>query len=426
MMRRPAARPEDRTQLGKQSRRKRERPPGEAKAHRYLARLGLPDRPDPGPYRRLAAADPAWFQAVCEADDAVVALAERGTDGDPAEYLAATQARYALLYRDLDTALAEYASRPVMIAAAWLRWWLEHHPPAARLLDVGCGPGVLTCAYALAMPEAEVIGLDAVPEAVACAEGLAARLGVRNVSFRAGDCREPAGANRLGGFDQLVAVTALGDAGLYPQHPSRDSDPFSTVADVDGPGAAFRSRGVDNVVGHLSDGGALLAFDRTPDASQAVRFGAALLHAGIDLDLGRAAPELFVEEGQPTTFTRFVGRRTDGAPRVTASADVAAWIKSVEPPAYGQPWHDELRFLALQSAGARRVWGCEIDYSPHSPVRERREIWALGDDVHGFVATTAGLRELTSGRSPEDLWREYANYAARFVTAGLNVRFFDS
>lgn len=414
--------------MGKQSRRKRERPPGEAKAHRYLSRLGLPDRPDPGPYRRLAAADPAWFQAVCDADDAVVALAEHGVDADPGEFLAATRARYALLYRDLDTALAEYASRPVMFAAAWLRWWFEQQPPATRLLDIGCGPGVLTCAYALALRDATVVGVDAVPEAIACAEALAARLGVGNASFVVGDCREPdpAGGGGLGEFDQVVAVTALADAGLYPQHPPSDAEAFSTVADVDGPGAVFRSPGVASIVARLSDGGTLLAFDRTPHASQAIRFGAALLHAGVDLELRRAGVELFVEEGQPTTFTRFVGRRGAAATATTATADLVAWIKSVAPPAYGQAWHDELRFRTLQAAGARRVWGCEIDYSPHSPGLERREIWSLGDDVYGWVTTTLGLRELVTGRSPEDLWRDYANYAARFVTSGLQVRFVDA
>ena len=200
-----------------------------------------------------------------------------------------------MLYRDLDTALAEYASRPVMIAAAWLRWWFRHHPPATRLLDVGCGPGVLTCAYGLALPDAEVVGIDAVPEAVACAEELAGRLGARNVSFVTGDFLDPAAGG--GGFDQVVAVTALADAGLYPQDPPEGSDALSSVADVDGPGPEFRSPDVDRLVERLSPGGSLLVLDRTPDPSQAVRLGAALLHAGIDLDLGRAGVELFVEEG---------------------------------------------------------------------------------------------------------------------------------
>ena len=250
--------------MGKQSRRKRERSPGEAKAQRYLARIGLGDRPDPLAYRRLMAADPGWYRQVSEADDAALALA-REDDADPAEALAAQEARYRLVYRDLDTALAEYAARPVMIGAAWLRWWFDHHPPATRLVDLGCGPGVLTCAYGLALPEAQVVGVDAVPEALACAEEMAKRLGAGNVSFAAADFAGPALRSvGTGGFDQLVAVTALGDAGLYPHDPPDARRALSSVADVDGPGAAFRSPGVDGVVGPLSPGGSLLAFDRTP------------------------------------------------------------------------------------------------------------------------------------------------------------------
>ena len=408
--------------MGKQSRRKRERPPGEAKASRYLARLGLPDHPDPGPYRRLAESDPEWFRLVSKADEAAVELAERG-DADP-QLLAINQARYGLLYRDLDSALAEYASRPVMIAAAWLRWWYDHQPPAKRLLDAGCGPGVLTCAYGLALPDAEVVGIDATPEAVACAEELAGRVGVHNVSFVVGDYLDSAA--ELGAFDQVVAVTALGEAGLYPQHPPGGAEPeaFSSVADVDGPAAAFRSPGVEHLVERLSPGGSLLVFDRTGDVSQAMRLGAAVLNAGVDLDLRQAGGEVFVEEGHATTFTRFVGTRSSGPPAPSA-ADLAAWLKRAEPPAYGQAWHDELRFERLKASGAQRLWGCEIDYSPHSPAVERREIWTDGDETYGWVTTTLGLRELVTGRAPQELWQEYSRYAVHLNAKGVNVRFYE-
>jgi len=409
--------------VGKQSRRKRERSPGEAKAARYLTRVGLPDHPDPGPYRRLAEADPEWFRLVSKADEAAVALAERA-DATPDQLLAINQARYGLLYRDLDSALAEYASRPVMIAAAWLRWWYDHHPPADRLLDAGCGPGVLTCAYGLALPDAEVVGVDAAPEAVACAEELAARLGAGNVSFVVGDYLDPPDGG-LGSFDQVVAVTALGEAGLYPQHPPAGPDAFSSVADVDGAGAAFRSPGVERLAERLSPGGSLLVFDRTGAASQAVRLGAALLHAGIKLDLRQAGGEVFVEEGQATTFTRFVGTRSPEPLPSSAAASLAGWLKRAEPPAYGEAWHDELRFEALKASGAQRLWGCEIDYSPHSQTVERREIWTDGDNTYGWVTTTLGLRELVTGQAPQTLWQEYSRYAIRFNAAGLSVRFYE-
>jgi SAM-dependent methyltransferase len=410
--------------MGKQSRRKRERTEGEAKAFRYLGRLGLPDHPDSGAYRRVAEQDPDWYRLVSEADDAAVALAERN-DASPMQILELNQARYRLLYRDLDTALAEYASRPVMIAAAWLVWWLDHRPPAARILDVGCGPGVLTCAYALAAPDIEVVGIDVLPEAVACAEELAGRVGAGNVRFVVGDAFDPDVATGIGDVDQLVAVTAFADAGIYPQNPPPGPDPFSTTADVDGPGRAFESPAIESLVARLSPGGSLLALDRTSDASQAVRFGAALLNAGIGLDFRRSGVELFIEEDLPSTFTRFVGTRAGVAPPASAGATLAAWLKSAEAPAYGESWHDEVRFEALKAGGARLVWGCEIDYAPHSPLVERREIWRQGDDAYGWIATTGGLRELYSGVPPEGLWQEYSRYAVSFNSRGLKVRFYE-
>src|SRR5688500_8017422 len=413
--------------MGKQSRRKRERSPGEAKAHRYLARVGLPERPDPSAYRRLAAADPEWIRQVRESDDAIVALVE-SSDAEPGAVLAANEARYPLLYRDLDTALAEYASRPVMIAAAWLRWWFEHHPAASRVLDVGCGPGILTCAYALALPDAEVVGIDAVPEAVACAEELAGRLGAGNVSFVVGDYLDPATDAALGGtgtFDQLVGVAALADAGLYPLTPPAGA---SSIADVDGPGLDYRSPGIERLVGLAAPGAAVLTLERTPDASQAVRLGAALAHAGVELDLRRdgSGVETFIEEGRATTFTRFAGRRAQGGtpPAEGALAELAAWLKRLPAPAFGSTWHDELRFEALKAAGAKLAWGAEIDYSPVSPTVERREIWEHGKDIYGWVTTTVGYRELVTGRTVEALWNEYGGYAGQFVARGLNVRFY--
>jgi SAM-dependent methyltransferase len=386
----------------------------------------LPDRPDPAPFRRRAEADPPWFDLVSKADEAVMALAERG-DAGPDQLLAHNQARYGLLYEDLDAALAEYASRPVMIAAAWLRWWYDHHPPATRLLDVGCGPGVLTCAYALALPDAEVVGVDAAPEAVPIAEEVAERVGARNVRFVAGDYLDPGVGAALGVFDQMVAVTALGEAGLYPQNPPDGGpDPFSSIADVDGPGGAFRSPGVERLAEWLSPGGSMLVFDRTGDVAQAVRLGAALLHAGIDLDLRQSGGEVFVEEGVPTTFTRFAGTRVDaGAAPSTTPADLTAWLKQAGAPAYGVPWHDELTFEALKAGGAQRLWGCEIDYSPHSPIVERREIWTDGDESYGWITTTAGQRQLVTGHAPQELWQEYSRYGIRFNASGLNVRFYE-
>lgn len=393
--------------MGKQSRRKRDKDEGLVAANAYLRRIGLPTRPEGGAYRRLAVADPDWSRRFAETEDA-------------------TPARYALLYRDLDTALAEYAARPVAIAHPWLRWWSEHHPPAARLLDVGCGPGVLTCAYALALPGAEVVGVDVVPEAVACAEELARRVGVGNASFVVADFTAPgsfsATASDLPGgeFDQLVAVTALGDGGVYPADLPDDADPFSSVAEVDGPGQEFTTRAIPTLAGRLSPGGSFLAFDRTPYAAQAVRLGAALLHGGMDLDLARAGTEEVMEDGQAATFTRFAGTRSD-APK-TSTTELAEWLKAVKPPAYGTVWHDELRFERFKAAGAELVWGAEMNYAPYSPAVERREVWAHQAEAYGWVTTSLHLRQLTRARSVPAIVAEYTAYARERAASGVRVR----
>jgi hypothetical protein len=201
----------------------------------------------------------------------------------------------------------------------------------------------------------------------------------------------------------------------------------SSIADVDGPGLEFRSPGIERLVGLTTAGGAVFVMERTPDVTQAVRLGAALVHSGVDLDLGRdgSGVESFVEEGRPSTFTRFTGRRTGAAaPAEGRLSGLAAWLKRMPAPAYGPPWHDELRFEALQAGGAKLAWGAEIDYSPASPTVERREIWEHGKDIYGWVTTTVGYRELVTGRTVESLWNEYGGYAGQFVARGLNVRFY--
>lgn len=75
-----------------------------------------------------------------------------------------------------------------------------------RILDAGCGPGVFTMELAKRHPEAEVLGVDLDPEAVARASVVARRAGLANCRFEVADVtrldfREP--------FDLIVSVDNL-------------------------------------------------------------------------------------------------------------------------------------------------------------------------------------------------------------------------
>jgi SAM-dependent methyltransferase len=124
----------------------------------------------PDVYATIAAADPAVVARLAQA------LEVRGAD--PAQRAM------------LEAYLAEVA-----------------FPPGARVLDIGCGPGVQSRVLARWPGVAEVVGLDPSPGFLARARARAAAAGLTRLTLRAGDGRALPFAN--GAFDVAVAHTVL-------------------------------------------------------------------------------------------------------------------------------------------------------------------------------------------------------------------------
>ena len=82
--------------------------------------------------------------------------------------------------------------------------------PGLRVLDAGCGPGLLTTAVAAAVaPQGRVLALDIQPAMIAKAQARATKAGLSNIDYLVA----PLGQGKLPGsrFDRALLVTVLGE-----------------------------------------------------------------------------------------------------------------------------------------------------------------------------------------------------------------------
>ena len=83
-----------------------------------------------------------------------------------------------------ESVVRAHASRTAANSAAFV---IPHLTAGTSVLDVGCGPGSITCDFAELVAPAKVVGLDRSAEIVAQAATLAAERGVENVEFVTGN-----------------------------------------------------------------------------------------------------------------------------------------------------------------------------------------------------------------------------------------------
>ena len=83
-----------------------------------------------------------------------------------------------------ESVVRAHASRTAENSAAFV---LPHLTPGVSVLDVGCGPGSITCDFASLVTPGEVTGLDRSAEVIAQASALAVERGTANARFMAGN-----------------------------------------------------------------------------------------------------------------------------------------------------------------------------------------------------------------------------------------------
>jgi ubiquinone/menaquinone biosynthesis C-methylase UbiE len=94
----------------------------------------------------------------------------------------AKEAKYA--HGHHDSVLKSHLWRTVENSCAYL---IPHIKPSLKILDIGCGPGTITCDLAGRVPEGSVIGMDRAEDVLDKARSHAASKNQKNVEFRTGN-----------------------------------------------------------------------------------------------------------------------------------------------------------------------------------------------------------------------------------------------
>lgn len=126
---------------------------------------------------------------------------------------------YPLLYENLSLSI-DFLNFGDTLHRNYLRWFLDLEiPPPAKVLDIACGNGYLTCFYAQVFPESQMLGIDDSPEAVERATELAAKLGLQNVTFLELDFRRSVSELPTNEFDLVTAVASFNEILEFPNIP---------------------------------------------------------------------------------------------------------------------------------------------------------------------------------------------------------------
>ncbi|MGA8726411.1 MAG: methyltransferase domain-containing protein [Acidimicrobiales bacterium] len=154
-----------------------------------------------------------------------------------------TEARYT--HGHHESVLRSHRWRTAENSAAYL---LDRLVPGMNLLDVGCGPGTLTCDLATRVAPGAVTGIDASAEVVELARAAATERGLGNVTFEVGDVFDLGFAEAS--FDVVHAhqvLQHLADPIVALREMRRVCEPGGTVAvrDSDYPTFTFYPGDVD-------------------------------------------------------------------------------------------------------------------------------------------------------------------------------------
>ena len=149
--------------------------------------------------------------------------------------------------------------------------------PAKRVLDFGCGVGLLTTFFAKEFPDIDFVGVDRSPQSIVMAEEEAKKRHVKNVSYHIRDVPRD---SLSGSYDVILSAQAVFQSEMNPGLPSmgwqtfqRRHDMLEQVMREERLGLMPR---LDNLMSVLEPNGRMIFFEKTGHLGRRILFQRAL------------------------------------------------------------------------------------------------------------------------------------------------------
>ncbi len=318
-------------------------------------------------------------EAECQRlDDALVSQ----SSGDSESF-------YQTINRSLDLSL-DIASLRRQLYTSYLEWFISSFAVKPGILvDTGCGNGILTCSYATAYPELQVVGLDKSEQAVNCARTLAERLKLSNVEFHHVDVEQdwPIAESSV---DFAVSLTGLNVPTVY-RDPNDDVTSWSEKIC-----GSMRIQAIDNAARYLKEGGTFLSVDRLPYFETEFAWAAAMENAGLCIDADQVTDIAFEDLGTEAewlpVYVAIKGARKQLSPNDLVSLLVER-RGGLEKLQFGEP-NETLAEVVFAAINPKQfVAGWKAAYTDGSGIASY-ELWSAGPFVLLYTTSTLGFREL--------------------------------
>ena len=155
---------------------------------------------------------------------------------------------------------------------------------ARRVLDFGCGTGILTTFYARRFPDKEFIAIDRSPASIAAARQQSKEMGQTNVRF---DCLDVERESLRGSFDLILATQALMQAEQDPGIPSESWRTFTRAHHAERQTDFEQRTGIgarlDRLGAVLDSAGRMVVCEKVRHLARRVPFQRALADRGFQL-----------------------------------------------------------------------------------------------------------------------------------------------